>query len=460
MNKRENFGSKVGAVLAAAGSAVGLGNVWRFPIETGRNGGAAFILVYIACIIVIGLPVMMSEFLIGRSTQSNTARAYKKLAPGTPWRWVGRLGVFTAFFIMCYYGVIAGWTIGYAVLAVGNQFAGKTAADYGPMFSDYATNWWQPLLCMVAFVVLTHVVIVKGVTKGIERWSKVLMPMLFILVLVLVFCSVTLPNAGAGIDFLLKPDWSKVDGSVVLSAMGQAFFSLSLGMGCLCTYASYFDKKTSLGKTAIQVCVIDTLIALMAGFIIFPAVSSVGYSLDPKDVGANLIFITLPNVFQQAFAGVPWLAYIFSVMFYLLIIVAALTSTISLHEVVTSYMAEEFNMPRKKAALWETGGIIFFGIFCSLSFGVLDGVRIFGLNIFDFFDWTASKICLPVGGLFISLFTGWYLDKKLFKDEITNYGSSRAPYVKALIFVLRYVAPIAIFTILLNELGVLSLLGS
>lgn len=165
LNTRENFGSKVGAVLAAAGSAVGLGNVWRFPIETGRNGGAAFILVYIACIIVIGLPVMMSEFLIGRSTQSNTARAYQKLAPGTPWRWVGRLGVFTAFFIMCYYGVIAGWTIGYAVLAVGNQFAGKTAADYGPMFSDYATNWWQPLLCMVAFVVLTHVVIVKGVDR-------------------------------------------------------------------------------------------------------------------------------------------------------------------------------------------------------------------------------------------------------------------------------------------------------
>lgn len=456
MTKRENFGSKVGAVLAAAGSAVGLGNIWRFPIETGRNGGAAFILIYILCVIAIGLPIMMSEFLIGRNTQSNTARAYQKLAPGTPWKWVGRLGVFTAFFIMCYYGVIAGWTIEYAVLAVGNQFAGKTPEQITQIFSDFSTNNWLPILWLIVFVLLTHFVIVKGVTKGIERWSKVLMPMLFIIVMMLVVCSLSLPNASKGVDFLLKPDWSKVDGSVMLSAMGQAFFSLSLGMGCLCTYASYFDKKTSLGKTALQVCVIDTVIALMAGFIIFPAAFSVG--IEPKTSGPALIFITLPNVFQQAFAGAPWLAYIFSVMFYLLIIVAALTSTISLHEVVTSYMAEEFHMQRKKAATWETAGIIFFGIFCALSFGALNGVRIFGLTIFDFFDWTASKICLPVGGLFISLFAGWYLDKRLFRDEITNYGTSRAPYVKALIFILRYLAPIAIFAILLNELGVLSII--
>lgn len=455
--KRENFGSKIGAVLAAAGSAVGLGNIWRFPIETGKNGGAAFILVYIACILLFGLPLMMSEFLIGRSTQSNTARAYQKLAPGTPWKWVGRLGVFTAFFIMSYYGVIAGWTIEYAVLAIGNQFAGKTPEQFAQVFSDFSSSTWTPLICMVVFVLMTHFVIVKGVTKGIERWSKVLMPMLFIIIMILVGCAVSLPNASAGLEFLLKPEWGKVDGGVVLSAMGQAFFSLSLGMGCLCTYASYFDKKTSLGKTAVQVCVIDTVIALMAGFIIFPAAFSVG--IEPEESGPALLFITLPNVFQQAFAGAPWIAYIFSVMFYLLVIVAALTSTISLHEVVTSYMAEEFNMPRKKAAVWETGGIIFFGIFCSLSFGVLSGITVGDQNIFGLFDWVAAKVCLPVGGMFISLFTGWYLDKKLFRDEITNYGESRAPYVKLLIFVLRYVAPVAIFAILLNEIGVLSLLG-
>ena len=268
---RENFGSKVGAVLAAAGSAVGLGNIWRFPIVTGQNGGAAFILVYIACIILLGLPLMMSEFLIGRNTQANTARAYQKLAPGTPWKWVGRLGVFTAFFIMSYYGVIAGWTIEYAVLAIGNQFAGKSPDEFAQVFTDFSSSTWLPLIWMVVFVLMTHFVIVKGVTKGIERWSKVLMPMLFIIIMILVGCSVTLPNASEGVSFLLKPDWGKVDGGVVLSAMGQAFFSLSLGMGCLCTYASYFDKNTSLGKTAVQVCVIDTIIALMAGFIIFPS---------------------------------------------------------------------------------------------------------------------------------------------------------------------------------------------
>lgn len=455
---RENFGSKIGAVLAAAGSAVGLGNVWRFPIETGRNGGAAFILIYIACIIVLGLPLMISEFLIGRSTQSNTARAFQKLAPDTNWKWIGRLGVFTAFFILCYYGVIAGWTIEYAVLAMGNQFAGKTAEDFPQIFSNFSSSPWQPVLCMVVFVLLTHFVIVKGVTKGIERWSKVLMPMLLIMVVVLVVCSVMLPGAAEGINFLLKPDFGKVDGGAVLSAMGQAFYSLSLGMGCLCTYASYFGKKTNLGKTALQVCVIDTIIALMAGFIIFPAVTSSGYSLSENDIGPNLLFITLPNVFQNAFGSMPWLAYIFSVMFYLLIILAALTSTISLHEVVTSYMSEEFNMPRKKAAIMETIGIIFFGIFCALSFGVLSDVKLFGLNIFDIFDWTSSKIFLPIGGLFISLFTGWYLDRKLFKDELTNYGATRAHYLKVIIFMLRYIVPLAIIGIILNQFGVLALL--
>lgn len=455
---RENFGSKIGAVLAAAGSAVGLGNVWRFPIETGRNGGAAFILIYIACIIVLGLPLMICEFLIGRSTQSNTARAFQKLAPDTNWKWIGRLGVFTAFFILCYYGVIAGWTIEYAVLAMGNQFAGKTAEDFPQIFRNFSSSPWQPVLCMVVFVLLTHFVIVKGVTKGIERWSKVLMPMLLIMVVVLVVCSIMLPGAAEGINFLLKLDFGKVDGGAVLSAMGQAFYSLSLGMGCLCTYASYFGKKTNLGKTALQVCVIDTIIALMAGFIIFPAVTSSGYSLSENDIGPNLLFITLPNVFQNAFGSMPWLSYIFSVMFYLLIILAALTSTISLHEVVTSYMSEEFNMPRKKAAIMETIGIIFFGIFCALSFGVLSDVKLFGLNIFDIFDWTSSKIFLPIGGLFISLFTGWYLDRKLFKDELTNYGATRAHYLKVIIFMLRYIVPLAIIGIILNQFGVLALL--
>lgn len=451
---RENFGSKVGVILAAAGSAVGLGNIWRFPIETGRNGGAAFILVYIGCILVMGIPVMVSEFLIGRHTQANTSRAYQKLAPRTQWKWVGRLGVCTGFIILSYYSVVAGWTMEYAWLAVCNSFEGHTAADYPRIFQDFASDPWRPVFWLVAFILITHYVIMRGVTKGIERWSKILMPMLFVFVIVLVVCSVSLPNAGQGVEFLVRPDFSRIDGKVVLSAMGQAFYSLSLGMGCLCTYASYFDRSTNLTKTALNVCAIDTLVALMAGFIIFPAAAAASYSLSPEDIGPSLIFITLPNVFQQAFGGLPWLAYGFSVMFYLLIVIAALTSAISLHEVVTSYMSEEFDIPRKKAAWVETGCCIVLGVFCSLSFGLLKDARLFGKSIFDLFDWTSSNLCLPVGGMFISVFAGWYLNRQLFRDEVTNGGSVRAPYFKALVFVLRYVTPVAILGVLLNQLGI------
>lgn len=457
MTHRENFGSKLGAILAAAGSAVGLGNIWRFPIETGRNGGAAFILIYLACIILLGMPIMMSEFLIGRHTQSNTARAYQKLAPGTPWKWVGRLGVFTGFFILSYYAVVAGWTIEYAMLALGNQFSGQTAQDFPRIFTEFSSHPVKPVAWLIAFILLTHFVVVRGVARGIERWSKVLMPMLFIIIAILVVCSVSMPNAVSGIRFLLYPDFSKVDGNVVLNAMGQAFYSLSLGMGCLCTYASYFNRKTNLMKTTAQVCVIDTLIALMAGFIIFPAAAAAGYGLSPDDIGPSLIFITLPNVFQQAFGGLPWLAYVFSVMFYLLLIVAALTSTISMHEVVTSYMAEEFNLPRRRAALIETSASILLGIFCALSFGALKDFKLFDKTIFDIFDWTASNICLPVGGMFISIFAGWYIDRKLFRDEITNGGTIRAPYFKALVFILRYITPLAILAIILNQFGLFRL---
>ena len=456
MSKRENFGSKIGAVFATAGSAVGLGNIWRFPIETGRNGGAAFILIYIACILIIGIPVMMSEFVIGKHTRSNTAGAYKKLAPNTQWKWVGRLGVFAGVLVFSYYSVVAGWTIEYAWLAISNSFAGKTPDEFGKIFAEFSSDPVRPILWLIVFILLTHFIIVKGVTKGIERWSNVLMPVLLGIIAVLVVCSVLLPNASEGLHFLLKPDFSKVDGKVVLNAMGQAFFSLSLGLGCLCTYASYFEPQTSISRTALEVCIIDTLIALMAGFIIFPAAAASGYNLQPGDIGPSLIFITLPNVFQMAFHGLPWVAYIFSVMFYVLLILAALTSTISMHEIVTSYMTEEFNLPRKKGAVFETGIAIVLGILCSLSFGVLGDIHIFGMTIFDLFDWAVSNLCMPLGGMLISIFTGWYLDKKVFRDELTNYGENGAPYVRGLIFTLRYITPLAIFLIFLNQFGVLN----
>ena len=454
MTKKErgNFGSKLGVILASAGSAVGLGNIWRFPYETGNHGGAAFILIYLGCILLLGLPIMIAEFLIGRHSQANTARAYQILAPGTQWRWVGRMGVLAGFLILGYYSVVAGWTLEYIFEAVSNSFAGKTPAEFISSFQSFSSNPWRPALWLTLFLLATHFIIVKGVEKGIEKSSKIMMPTLFIIILILVGCSVTLPGAGKGIEFLLKPDFSKVDGNVFLGAMGQAFFSLSLGMGCLCTYASYFSKNTNLTRTAFSVGILDTFVAVLAGFIIFPAAFSVGIQ---PDAGPSLIFITLPNVFQQAFSGIPILAYIFSVMFYVLLALAALTSTISLHEVVTAYLHEEFNFTRGKAARLVTTGCILLGILCSLSLGVTKEFTIFGLGMFDLFDFVTAKLMLPLGGLLISIFTGWYLDKKLVWSEITNNGTLKVPTYKLIIFILKYVAPIAISVIFINELGLL-----
>ena len=454
MTKKErgNFGSKLGVILASAGSAVGLGNIWRFPYETGNHGGAAFILIYLGCILLLGLPIMIAEFLIGRHSQANTARAYQILAPGTQWRWVGRMGVLAGFLILGYYSVVAGWTLEYIFEAVSNSFAGKTPAEFISSFQSFSSNPWRPALWLTLFLLATHFIIVKGVEKGIEKSSKIMMPTLFIIILILVGCSVTLPGAGKGIEFLLKPDFSKVDGNVFLGAMGQAFFSLSLGMGCLCTYASYFSKNTNLTRTAFSVGIIDTFVAVLACFIIFPAAFSVGIQ---PDAGPSLIFITLPNVFQQAFSGIPILAYIFSVMFYVLLALAALTSTISLHEVVTAYLHEEFNFTRGKAARLVTTGCILLGILCSLSLGVTKEFTIFGLGMFDLFDFVTAKLMLPLGGLLISIFTGWYLDKKLVWSEITNNGTLKVPTYKLIIFILKYVAPIAISVIFINELGLL-----
>jgi len=456
-DSRENFGSKIGAVLAAAGSAVGLGNIWRFPIETGQNGGAAFIIVYIGCVLLLGIPIMMSEFIIGRHTHTNTAGAYRKLAPGTSWKWVGRLGVLSGFVILSYYSVVAGWTAEYTALAITNYFDGKGANDFPAIFAKFVSNPWLSVSLMLAFMIVTHVIVIRAVKSGIEKFSKVMMPALFTILIILAICSVMLPGASQGLEFLLKPDFSKITGSAVLSAMGQAFFSLSLGLGCLCTYASYFGNDTNIGKTALNVSIIDTFVAVMSGFIIFPAVFNAGYTLSSEDIGPSLLFITMPNVFQQAFGSMPVLSYVVSVLFYFLLVVAALTSTISMHEVVTAYVSEEFTMTRRKAATIVTIACSTVGVFCALSFGPLDGFKLFGMTLFDLFDYVSSNIFLPVGGMFIALFVGWYLDKKIVRDEVTNNGTLRAPYLRLIVFILRYVAPIAIGFILINQLGLVKL---
>ncbi len=450
--KRGSFGSQMASILVVAGSAVGLGNVWRFPYELGRGGGAVFLLIYIGCIVVFGLPLMVSEFAIGRNARSNTARAYGLFGGNRSWRWVGFLGVLAGALILCYYGVVAGWALEYLLRAGVGGFAGKTSTEFIADFSSFVTDPVRPTVCMAAFMLITLGVILAGVEKGIERGSKIMMPILFVLVLILVVGCLTLPESSKGLYFLFRPDLSKLTPSTLFSAMGQCFFSLSLCMGCLCAYASYFQKETNLVKSATSAVVIDTLIAILAAVIIFTTAFSVGIQ---PDAGPSLVFITLPNVFQQVFAGNTVLCYIFSLMFYILLFIATLTSTMGLLESNTIYLKEEFHISRRKSALLCTLFYIVVGVACSLSMGVWSGFRVGGLCLFDLFDYVTAKIMLPVGGLLTALYIGWFCDKTLLHNEVTNHGTISRHFFWVYRFLLRYVVPIAIVAIFLNQIGVL-----
>ena len=449
---RASFGSKIGAILAAAGSAVGLGNIWRFPYEAGNHGGAAFILIYLACVFIMGMPIMIAEFTVGRRAKASTGRAFGLLANNSKWNFIGMLGVLAGLLILGYYSVVAGWTLEYILTSVTNGFADKKPEDFVAAFQTFSQDSIRPVIWLLAFLFFTHFIVVKGVKDGIEKSAKIMMPVLFLLIVVLAICSMTLPNASKGLEFLLKPDFSKVNADVFLGAMGQAFFSLSLGMGCLSTYASYFGSDTRLGKTALSVGVIDTFVAILAGLIIFPAAFSVGIQ---PDAGPSLIFITLPNVFQQAFGSIPFLAMVFSLLFYVLLALAALTSTISLHEVVTAYLNERFTISRNRAAMLVTGFCVATGILSSLSLGAWDA-KFFSLSFFDLLDFVTAKLMLPLGGLLVCLFVGWYLKRSVSYEELTNYGLQKATYFPVYMFILRYFAPIAITLIFVNELGWLS----
>ena len=445
--KRATFASNIGIILATAGSAVGLGNIWRFPYMLGANGGAAFLLVYIVCILIMGLPVMLSEFYIGRRSHSNVKGAFTKLAPGTKWNLFGFIGVSCAVMILGFYSVVAGWTLEYIMQAFSGSLAGKSAAEFTSEFDLFSTSLVRPLIWTVVFILLTHFIIASGVQKGIERASKVMMPMLFIILIALCIRSVTLEGARSGLAFLFHPDFSKVDSSSFLSAMGQAFFSLSIGMGTMITYSSYFTPKTKLQNTAVQVTVIDTIIAILAGIMIFPAAFTFGIR---PEAGPQLVFITLPNVFERLPLGNVW-----SCVFFILLALAALTSTISMHEVATAYMEEEHKMSRKKGAWIVTGICIVLGILSSLSMGLLSGYTIGGLNFFNLLDFVTAKILLPAGGMLICIFIGRFVKRKDLLEEMTNQGTVRFYLFNTFYFLVRYVAPIAIALIFLNELGLL-----
>ena len=444
---RATFGSKLGVIMATVGCAVGLGNIWRFPYMLGQNGGAAFLAVYILCIILLGLPVMLSEFFIGRHTRKNAAGAFKVLAPGTKWSLIGYNGVLASFLILGFYSVVAGWTLEYIMQAVTGSLSDKAPEAFAQDFKLFSTEIFRPILWTVTFIGLTHFIVVSGVKEGIERTSKVMMPILFLILLALCIRSVTLPNASEGLYFLFKPDFSKITSAVVLSAMGQAFFSLSIGMGCLITYSSYFSKDTKMQITALQVTILDTLVAVMAGIMIFPAVFSFGIA---PTAGPELVFITLPNVFQQLPMGAIW-----SLVFFLLLALAALTSTISLHEVATAYVHEEYQITRTKAAWFVSGGVMVLGILSSLSIGIWKEYTLFGLTFFDLLDYLTAKIMLPFGGMLICIYLGNRVDRKILKEELTNKGTVPFYFFNTYAFFMKYIAPIAIGMIFLNELGII-----
>ena len=449
---RANFGSRLGIVLATAGSAVGLGNVWRFPYMAGENGGAVFLLLYIGCVLLLGIPCMVSEFIIGRHAHTNTARAYARLSGGSLWSGVGCLGVLTGFLITGYYAVVSGWCLQYIYASLMGHLNGD-AAFINTYFSQFSSHPWKPIVWMLVFFAITHVVIVCGVQKGIERASKLLMPTLFILLLVIVVASCLLPGAGAGISFLFKPDFSKVGSDVFLSALGQSFYSLSLAMGCLCTYASYFSRTTNLVQSAVHISVIDTVVAILAGLMIFPAAFAVGVS---PDSGASLVFITLPNVFQQAFSAMPLVGHVVALAFYALLSLAALTSLMSLHEVSTAFFHEELYIRRHWGALIVTVSCAVIGCFCSLSFSRSE-LSFFGMPLFDLFDFVTGQIFLPVGGFLTCLFLGWVVPRRVVVSELTNDGTLRLRrwMVRVYLFSVRYVCPICILLIFLHQFGVI-----
>ena len=442
--KRDGFGSKIGIIAAAAGSAIGLGNIYRFPCELGNNGGAAFLLVYLAVVIFLGIPVMLSELVIGRRSQSNAVGAFKKLAPKSAWPIVGYMGVLCGFIIFAFYSTVSGWTLEYIIKAVTNSFQGKDLAAMEQDFTDFHNMGWRNVMWQAIFIFLTGFVVFKGVQNGIERYAKILMPLLLVILIVLGIRSVTLPGAKEGLSFLFRPDFSKIDGNVLISALGQGFFSLSLGMGALITYGSYIKKKDNLTSTAFSVVLADTLIALLAGLVIFPAAFSFGIR---PTAGMGLVFNTIPMIFNQMTGG-----YIFCIIFFVLLAIAALTSTISLLEVVVAYLSEELHINRKWSTVWASVATLFIGSFASLSLMENTPFAIGGRTVFDLMDFVSSNILLPLGGVLIVIFVGWRLGKAKFFEEVTNEGTIKASLKKVIFFIIRYLAPIAITIVFISGL--------
>lgn len=430
---RENWGSRLGFIMAAAGSAVGLGNIWRFPYTAGANGGSAFIIIYLLFTFVIGLSVMIAEFAIGRRTSLAAVGAFKHYNKN--WTFAGVLGVVSAFFIMGFYPVVGGWALAYVFKTFTGLLGNPDAI--GDVFGGFITSSFEPILWMVLFLALNVIIVAKGIAGGIEKAGKILMPALFGLLILLAIRSLTLDGAAAGVEFLLKPDFSKVTGETWLAALGQAFFSLSLGMGCMITYGSYLNKKENLPSNALIVTALDTAVALLAGFAIFPALFAFG--MEPA-AGPGLVFVVVPVVFAQ----MGTIGFILSILFFTALVVAALTSSVSLLEVVVSYLIDQKNMERKTAVYSTAGIMTATGILASLSLGVMSGVTFFGVGVFDFLDILTDKIFLAIGGMLLAIFAGWVVKKEDLKNELTNEGTLSFKLFDVWYFCIKFLIPLAV----------------
>lgn len=457
MSQKVKFGSKIGLIAATVGSAVGLGNVWRFPAETQANGGAAFLLIYIACVFLLGIPVMTAEFALGRGGNSDAIGAFRNVTPDKKgWWMVGALAILASYLILSFYMVVSGWTLEYLIQSLSgnlyttddgitvNTLAGEEQL-FNERMSSYITGTFRPLIMTFIMIAANLFVLLKGVQKGIEKMSNIMMPLLFVLLLIFCGVSLTLPKAAEGIEFFLRPDFSVITPKTVVNALGQAFFSLSLAMGILVTYSSYYPAETKLTRTAVTVSLLDLCTAILMGLIIFPAVMTFGLA-DQNLAGSALVFITLPEIFAQMGGTLFW-----SSLFFLLLTVAAFTSTISLAEVSVAFMECHFRMSRKRAVITVVAPLFILSSICSLSVGAWSDFKILGLTIFDFLDTMATNIMLPVGGILLCIYMGWVAPKKFFRNELTNNGSLKSYTFSMIAFIVKWIAPVLIALVLISQ---------
>ncbi len=444
---RAQFGTRLGVIATTVGSAVGLGNIWRFPYEIGTHGGGAFLLCYLFFIFVIGVPLISSEFAIGRSARKGITGAFREVS-GKKWMGIlGLTGVLAALLIMAFYTVVSGWTMEYLFQSVTGGLKYATQAEYAEQFSLFSKDAFRPLFWTFLFIIINYFVLVRGVDKGIEKISNIVMPILLLILIAFCVHSLMMPGAWDGVKFMFTPDFSKINASVLLGAMGQAFFSLSIGMGGMITYGSYFSKETNLGKTTLIIAVSDTLIAILAGLIIFPAVFTYGGT---PAAGPTLVFEVLPTIFHRIPGGAIW-----SALFFLLLFIAALTSAISMSEIGISYLSDEFGWNRKKATIVAQCTIAALSIGCALSFGPMADFKIFGKTMFDLFDYVSASVLMPIGGLIVALLGGWGAKKGFIKDQFTNNGLISGTGAGLVQLSLRWICPTAILLVFLNSLGLL-----